>query len=80
MKCSIKISGVEEEFENLEIGRTKAFEGAGWICASAISHESKNRYTVCLIMQHNLLVRSGVTLHQAVEYLQVMYDKYGVLA
>lgn len=80
MKCCVKISGVEVEFENLDIGRAKSFRGCGWIVASAISHESKNRYTACVITQSNLTIRSGITLHQAVAYLQVMYDKFGVLA
>ena len=77
MKCSVKISGVEEEFENLDVGHAVNFRGVGWIVASAISHESKNRYTACVITQEQLIIRSGITLHQAVLYLQVMYDKYG---
>ena len=80
MKCSVKISGVDVEFENLEVGYAVHFRGCGRIVASAISHESKNRYTACVITKEHLIVRSGITLHQAVKYLQVMYDKYGVLA
>lgn len=77
MKCCVKVSGVEIEFENLEIGHAVHFQGVGWIVASAISHESKNRYTACVITQEHLTIRSGITLRQAVIYLQVMYDKYG---
>ncbi|MBQ7912814.1 MAG: hypothetical protein IJ308_03600 [Clostridia bacterium] len=80
MKCSITVCGVAKEFENLDIGRAVHFRGAGMIVASAISHESKNRYTVCLICERTLHIRSGITLHDAIVYLQYMYDKYGVLA
>ena len=80
MKCSITVCGVAKEFENLDIGRAVHFRGAGIIVASAISHESKNRYTVCVIYERTLSVYSGNTLHEATEYLQLIYDKYGVLA
>ena len=80
MKCCITVAGVRKEFENLDIGYAIHFNGAGQIVASAISHESKNRYTICLIFDKKLLVRSGATLHDATFYLQYMYDKYGALA
>ncbi len=80
MKCSITVCGVTKEFENLDIGYAVHFAGAGLIVASAISHESKNRYTVCVIFEQKLLIQSGATLHDATEYLQRMYGKYGALA
>ena len=79
MKCSITVCGVVKEFENLDIGRAVHFEGAGIIVASAISHESKNRYTVCLICETTLRCISGITLHEATSWLQHMYDRYGAL-
>ena len=79
MKCSITVCGVAKEFENLDIGRAVHFDGAGIIVSSAISHESKNRYTVCVICESTLRIISGITLHEAIVYLQYMYDKYGVL-
>ena len=80
MKCEITVCGVVKEFANLDIGYAVHFQGAGLIVASAISHESKNRYTVCVIFEQKLLVRSGATLHDATYYLQHMYNRYGALA
>ena len=80
MKCEIIIGGVKTEFSNLEIGQAVHFAGVKNIVASAISHESKNRYTVCMIFETHVLIQSGATLHDAAEYLQHMYDKYGALA
>ena len=80
MECSITVAGAEKKFKNLEIGQAVHFAGVKNIIASAISHESKNRYTVCMIFETHVLIQSGATLHDAAEYLQHMYDKYGALA
>ena len=79
MKYKLRIAGTIVEFNGLDIGRTVTFGGAGAIIATAIRRLSKNYYKAYLIMEHIALDVDKRTAGEIVEYLQRMYDKYGVI-
>ena len=78
MNKYIRIAGVHVWFE-MWIGKTKVFDGAGYIRASAIEQMSKNRFCVYAIMDHNAVWRSFGSIGAAMDYLQELYDRYGII-
>ena len=76
----IRIAGAIIGIRNLDVGRVQVFPGAGHVVASAIVRMSKNRHRVYIIFDFSATDRVCESMQAAVEWLQELYNKYGVIA
>ncbi len=80
MNKYVRIGGTNFWIDDLEVGRSVTFDGIGYIKASAIYRSSKNRYFVYVIFDFgaNHFLYKGIGA--AIDKLQDLYDKYGVIS
>lgn len=79
MNKYVRIGGINFWIYDLDVGQAKSFDGIGSIKAAAIKRTSKNHYFVYVIFDWYAEHYTCKGIGSAIDKLQVLYNKYGVI-
>lgn len=79
MNLGVKIAGNWNKVNDIPVGGSQLFDGAGNVRCSTLSRTSKNRYKIYVALDSRVVEEKYDSLRRAVDGMQSVYNQYGSL-